>query len=97
MKFVGVLEELFGARCKQMQPAFAAFTLDECGNERCDVGSIRIIRAFGIGVHYSISGAYNGRFLRHPSLAEPKDVESPRIVPSERGLSKKRGCAAGLA
>ena len=59
MKFVGVLEELFGARCKQMQPAFAAFTLDECGNERCDVGSIRIIRAFGIGVHYSISGAYN--------------------------------------
>ena len=35
----------------------------------------------------------NGRFLRHPSPAEPKDVESPRIVPSDRTLSKERGCA----
>ena len=39
--------------------------------------------------------SHNGRFLRHPSPAEPKDVESPRIVPSDRSLSKKRGCTAG--
>ena len=43
----------------------------------------------------SLDRPFQRKVLRHPPQAEPKDVELPSIVPSDRGLSKKRGCAEG--
>ena len=57
--------------------------------------AVRIARTKGqMALQFLKAMTDNGRFLRHPSVTEPKDVESPEIVPRDRRLNKERACAA---